>query len=64
MLEDSFEDFDIQHSLRVNNRFVDALAILGSRISFESTTTDVTVIKKLVPIIQVLNEEFFYQPLN
>ena len=35
MLEDSFEDFNIQHSQRSNNRFADALATLGARISFE-----------------------------
>ena len=47
MLEDSFEDFDIQHSQRFNNRFADALATLGARISFEGTITEVTIIKKL-----------------
>ena len=35
MLEDSFKDFDIQHSQRSDNCFVDALATLGARISFE-----------------------------
>ncbi|XP_075653910.1 uncharacterized protein LOC142624266 [Castanea sativa] len=64
MLEDSFEDFDIQHSQRSDNRFADALAILGAKISFEGTTTELTIIKKPVPIIQVLKEEFFGQPLD
>ena len=64
MLEDSFEDFDIQHSQRSDNRFADALATLGARISFEGTTIEVTVIKKPVPIIQVLKEKFFGQPLD
>ena len=64
ILEDSFEDFDIQHFLRANNHFANALATLGSRISFESITTNVTVIKKFVPVIQVLKEDFIYQPLN
>ena len=29
-LEDSFEEFNIEHSLRSNNRFADALDTLGS----------------------------------
>ena len=64
MLEDSFENFDIQHSQRSDNRFSNALATLGARISFEGTTTKVTIIKKPVPAIQVLKEEFFGQPLD
>ena len=64
MLEDSFEDFDIQHSQRSNNRFADALATLGARISFEGTATEVTIIKKPIPAIQVLKEEFFGWPLD
>ena len=51
MLEDSFEDFDIQHSQRSDNRFADALATLGARISFEGTATEVTIIKKPIPSI-------------
>nr|XP_023882149.1 uncharacterized protein LOC111994490 [Quercus suber] len=35
MLEDSFEDFNIQHSQRSDNFFADALATLGARFSFE-----------------------------
>ena len=38
-LEDSFEEFNIEHSPRSNNRFADALAILGSKVSFERATT-------------------------
>ena len=64
MLEDSFEDFDIQHSQRFDNRFADALATLRATISFEGTTTKVTAIKKPIPVIQVLKEEFFGQPLD
>ena len=64
MLEDSFENFDIQHSQRSDNRFSNALATLGARISFEGTTTKVTIIKKPVPAIQVLKEELFGQPLD
>ena len=64
MLEDSFEDFDIQHSQRFDNHFADVLATLGARVSFEGTATKVTIIKKPVPVIQVLKEEFLGQPLN
>ena len=64
MLEDSFENFDIQHSQRSDNHFSNALATLGARISFEGTTTKVTIIKKPVPAIQVLKEELFGQPLD
>ena len=48
MSENSFEDFDIQHSQRSDNHFADALATLGARIIFERTATEVTIIKKLV----------------
>ena len=64
MLEDSFDDFDIQHSQRSDNRFADALATLGAKISFEGTATKVTIIKKHIPAIQVLKEEFFGRPLD
>ncbi|XP_050248506.1 uncharacterized protein LOC126695728 [Quercus robur] len=47
-----------------DNRFADALATLGARISFEGTATEVTIIKKPVPAIQVLKKEFFEQPLD
>ena len=64
MLEDSFKDFDIQHSQRSNNHFANALATLGAKINFEGTTTKVTIIKKPVPAIQVLKKEFSRQPLD
>ena len=37
---------------------------MGARISFEGTATEVTIIKKPVPTIQVLKEEFFVRPLD
>ena len=37
-LEDSFEEFNIEHSLRFDNRFADALVTLGSKASFEGVT--------------------------
>ena len=63
-LEDSFEEFNIEHSLRSDNRFVDALAILGSKIKFEGATTDVTIIKRPIPVVQMLKEELSNQPLG
>ena len=50
-LEDSFEEFNIEHSLRSDNRFADALATLGSKIKFEGATTDVTIMKRPIPVV-------------
>ncbi|XP_075645407.1 uncharacterized protein LOC142616433 [Castanea sativa] len=63
-LEDSFEEFNIEQSLRSDNRFADALATLGSKVKFEGAITDVTIVKRPIPIIQMLKEEFFDQPLG
>ena len=63
-LEDSFEEFNIEHSLRFDNLFVDALATLGSKVRFEGATTDVTIVKRPIPVVQMLKEEFFDQPLG
>jgi len=63
-LEDSFEEFNIEHSLRSDNRFADALATLASKVRFEGVTTDVTVVKRPISVIQMLKEEFFDQPLG
>ena len=63
-LEDSFEEFNIEHSLRSDNFFVDALATLGSKIRFEGATTDVTIIKRPIPVVQMLKEELSNQPLG
>ena len=50
-LEDSFEEFNIEHSLGSDNRFADALATLGSKIKFKDATTDVTIVKRPVPVV-------------
>ena len=63
-LEDSFEEFNIEHSLKSDNRFADALATLGSKIRFEGATTDVTIVKRPIPVVQMLKEEFSDQPLG
>ena len=63
-LEDSFEEFNIEHSLRFDNLFVDALATLGLKVRFEGATIDVPIVKRPIPVVQVLKEEFFNQPLG
>ena len=63
-LEDFFEKFNIEHSLRSGNRFANALATLGSKVSFEGATIDVTIVKRPIPIVQMLKEKFFDQPLE
>ena len=54
----------LEDSLRSDNRFVNALATLGSKVSFEGATTDVTIVKRSIPVIQMLKEEFFDQSLE
>ena len=63
-LEDSFEEFNIEHSLRSDNRFADALATLGSKIKFEGAITDVTIVKRPILVVQMLKEELSDQPLG
>ena len=57
-LEDSFEEFNIEHSLRFDNRFADALTTLGSKVSFEGATTNVTIMKRPIPVVQMLLRVF------
>ena len=63
-LEDYFEEFNIEHSPRSDNRFTDALATLGSKIIFEGATTDVTIVKRPILVVQMFKEEFFDQLLG
>ena len=63
-MEDSFEEFNIEHSLRSVNHFADTLATLGSKVRFEGATTDVTIVKRPIPVVQMLKEEFLDQPLE
>ena len=50
-LEESFEEFNIEHSLRSDNSFAGALATSGSKIRFEGATTDVTIMKRPIPVV-------------
>ncbi|XP_075665543.1 uncharacterized protein LOC142635230 [Castanea sativa] len=62
-LEDSFEEFNIEHSLRSDNRFVDTLATLGSKIRLEGATTDITIVKRPILVVQMPKEDQLYKKL-
>ena len=57
-MKEKFSTFEIEHAPRNENRFVDALAALGSQIIFEGDNTRVVVSKKEESIIEVLKERF------
>ena len=63
-LENSFKEFNIEHSLKSDNRFANALATLGSKIRFEGAAMNVTIVRKPIPVVQMLKEEFSDQPLG
>ena len=55
-MEEMFLTFEIEHAPRNENRFADALAALGSKITFEGNSTRVAVSKRQESIIEVLKE--------
>jgi ribonuclease HI len=57
-LKEKFDTFEISHAMRCGNRYADALATLGSQISFEGSKVDVTINKRNTPITNMLKEEF------
>ncbi|XP_050264242.1 uncharacterized protein LOC126708494 [Quercus robur] len=57
-MEEKFSTFKIEHALRNENRFADALAALGLQIMFEGDNTRVVVSKRKESIIEVLKERF------
>ena len=57
-MEEKFSTFEIEHALRNENRFADALAALGLQIMFEGDSTIVEVSKRKESIIEVLKEKF------
>jgi hypothetical protein len=63
-LEEKFDTFEISHAMRCGNRYADALATLGSQISFEGPKVDVTINKRSTPITDLLKEEFEQQHLD
>jgi ribonuclease HI len=57
-LEAKFSTFEIERAQRNENRYADALATLGSQIAFKGEEMDVTICKKMKPIIESLKKEF------
>uniref|UniRef100_A0A2N9I2U7 Uncharacterized protein n=1 Tax=Fagus sylvatica TaxID=28930 RepID=A0A2N9I2U7_FAGSY len=57
-LEVKFSTFEIEHAQRNENRYTDALATLGSQITFEGEEMDVTICKKMEPITKSMKKEF------
>uniref|UniRef100_A0A2N9F6T5 Uncharacterized protein n=1 Tax=Fagus sylvatica TaxID=28930 RepID=A0A2N9F6T5_FAGSY len=57
-LEEKFDTFEISHAMRCENRYADALATLGSQVSFEGSKVDVTIDKRSMPITDLLREKF------
>uniref|UniRef100_A0A2N9HKP8 Uncharacterized protein n=1 Tax=Fagus sylvatica TaxID=28930 RepID=A0A2N9HKP8_FAGSY len=63
-LEKKFDTFEISHVMRCENRYADALATLGSQVSFEGSKVDVTIDKRSMPITDLLREKFKEQNLD
>ena len=57
-MEEKFSTFEIEHAPRNENRYVDALAALGSQIIFEGDSTRIEVNTRKRSIIEMLNERF------
>ena len=57
-MEERFLTFKIKHAPRNENRFADALAALGSQITFERDSTRVEVSKRQESMTEVLKERF------
>ena len=57
-LEAEFNTFEMEHAQKNENRYTDALATLGSQITFEGEEMDVTICKKIEPITESLKKEF------
>ena len=57
-MEEKFSTFEIEHTLRNENRFMDVLAALGSQIMFEGDNTKVEASKRKESIIEMLKERF------
>ena len=53
-LEKKFATFEIEHAQRNKNHYADALATLGSQMTFEGQKIDITINKKAKPITELL----------
>ena len=57
-MEEKFSTFEIEHAPRNENRYADALVVLGSQIIFERDSTRMEVSKRKESIIEMLKERF------
>ena len=57
-MEEKFSTFEIEHTPRNENRFVDALATLSSQIIFQGDSTKIEVSKRKESIIEMLKARF------
>uniref|UniRef100_A0A2N9IHX9 RNase H type-1 domain-containing protein n=1 Tax=Fagus sylvatica TaxID=28930 RepID=A0A2N9IHX9_FAGSY len=57
-------DSNLVHAQRNENRYADALATLGSQMTFEGQDMDITIRKKMEPITELLKSEFEELPLG
>ena len=57
-MEERFSTFEIEHTQRSENWYMDALAALGSQIAFEGSSTNVKVNKRRESIVEILQERF------
>ena len=57
-MDEKFSTFEIEHTLRSENRYADVLAALGSQIAFEGSSTRIEVSKQKEFIIEMLKEKF------
>ena len=55
-MEEKFSTLEIEHAPRNKNRYVDALATLGSQIIFEGDSTRIEVNKRKDSIVEMLKE--------
>ena len=63
-LEEKFDTFEISHAMRCGNRYADALATLGSEVSFDGPKVDVTIDKRTMQITDMLKERFKEQDFD
>ena len=57
-MEERFSTFEIEHTQRSENRYTNALAMLGSQIAFEGNSTRVEINKRRESIVEILQERF------
>uniref|UniRef100_A0A2N9H763 Integrase catalytic domain-containing protein n=1 Tax=Fagus sylvatica TaxID=28930 RepID=A0A2N9H763_FAGSY len=63
-LEEKFDTLTIEYAYRNENRYVDALAALGSQVAFEGASIDVTIVKKDTSITNTLEQKLAEPPMS